>query len=162
MLATEVLPDVLRAIFMLGLFATVMSTIDSFALIAGQTFGKDFLHKIWGGDVTKLTRWGLVVAGGIAVSIAIWKRSVVDIWYDLGSISTGSLLIPLASSFSRKYRMRPNFAFIAIVAGGMAVISWMALGYLTGQERFLGIDTIYPGLFCSVIVYVLDRVGREL
>ena len=161
MLASQVLPDVLRAIFMLGLFATVMSTIDSFTLIAGQTFGKDFLHKIWGGDVTKLTRWGLVVAGGIAILIAIYKRSVVDIWYDLGSISTGSLLIPLVTSFSQKYRMRSNYAFMAIVAGGMAVIGWMALGYISGQERFLGFDTIYPGLACSVIVFVIDRVGRE-
>jgi SSS family solute:Na+ symporter len=161
MLASQVLPDVLRAIFMLGLFATVMSTIDSFTLIAGQTLGKDFLHKIWGGDVTKLTRWGLVVAGGIAILIAIYKRSVVDIWYDLGSISTGSLLIPLATSFSQRWRMRPNFAFTAVAAGGMAVILWMALGYVTGQERFLGIDTIYPGLTCAVIVFVIDRVGRR-
>ncbi len=161
MLASQVLPDVLRAIFMLGLFATVMSTIDSFTLIAGQTLGRDFLHKIWGGDATKLTRWGLVVAGGIAILIAIYKRSVVDIWYDLGSISTASLLIPLVTSFSQRWRMRPNFAFMAVVAGGMAVIVWMALGYLTGQERFLGIDTIYPGLVCSVIVFVIDRMGRK-
>ncbi len=161
MLATQVLPDVLRAIFMLGLFATVMSTIDSFTLIAGQTFGKDFLYKIWGGDVTTLTRWGLVVAGGIAILIAIYKRSVVGIWYDLGSISTGSLLIPLATSFSERWIMRPNFAFMAIVAGGMAVVIWMALGYVTGQERFLGVDTIYPGLACAGIIFLLDRILRR-
>ncbi len=160
-LAVKVLPGVFRSIFLLGLFATVMSTVDSFTFISGQTFGKDFIHKIWGGDVTKLTRIGLVVAGGVAILIAVFKRSVVDIWYDLGSISTASLLIPLALSFSARWRMRANFAFVAVVAGGLAVVLWMILGYMTGQDRFLGIDAIYSGLACSGMVYVADRIFRK-
>jgi SSS family solute:Na+ symporter len=160
-LAGRVLPDFLRAIFMLGLFATIMSTIDSFGLVAGQTLGKDFIHRIWGGDVTNLTRWGLLVAGGLAVFIALFKRSVVGIWYDLGSISTGSLLIPLTSSFYQKYRMRADFAFASAVMGGGAVILWMVLGHISGQERFLGIDTIYPGLACAGVIFLLDRVFRK-
>jgi len=157
-LAVKVLPGVFRSIFLLGLFATVMSTVDSFTFVAGQTFGKDFVHKIWGGDVKMLTRLGLVVAGGTAVAVAIFKGSVVGIWYDLGSISTASLLIPLATSFNSRWKMSPNFAFSAVIAGGLAVVFWMILGYSTGQERFLGIDTIYPGLVCAGIVYVADRV----
>ncbi len=161
MLAVKVLPGVFRSIFLLGLFATVMSTVDSFTFISGQTFGKDFIHKIWGGDVKKLTRIGLAAAGGVAVLIAVFKQSVVAIWYDLGSISTASLLIPLASSFSARWRMRPNFAFIAVIAGGLAVIIWMISGYATGQERFLGIDSIYPGLAVSGAVYAVDRISRK-
>jgi SSS family solute:Na+ symporter len=161
LLAARVLPDFLRAIFMLGLFATIMSTIDSFGLVAGQTLGKDFIHRIWGGEVTKQTRWGLLVAGGLAVLIALFKRSIVGIWYDLGSISTGSLLVPLVSSFSEGWRMRANYAFAGVIAGGAAVILWMILGYLSGQKRFLGIDTIYPGLVCSGAVFMIDRVMRK-
>ena len=160
-LAFKALPGFLRSIFLLGLFATVMSTVDSITFVAGQTFGKDFVHKIWGGDIKKLTRIGLAVAGAAAVLIAIFKQSVVAIWYDLGSISTASLLIPLASSFSNRWRMRPNFAFAAIIAGGSAVVAWMILGYISGQDRFLGIDTIYPGLVCSAAVYLIDRLTKR-
>ncbi|MEE9554688.1 MAG: sodium:solute symporter family protein [candidate division Zixibacteria bacterium] len=161
LLAVKVLPGVFRSMFLLGLFATVMSTVDSFTFISGQTFGKDFIHKIWGGDVTKLTRIGLVVAGGVAVLIAIFKRSVVDIWYDLGSISTGSLLIPLASSFSARWKMRPGFAFLTILAGGGTIVLWMIAGYFAGQDRLWGIDPIYLGLVISVIIFLLDRVTRK-
>ncbi len=162
MLAVKVLPGAIRSIFFLGLFATVMSTVDSFTFVAGQTFGKDLMHKVWGGNVTRLTRIGLVVAGGAAVLIAIFKQSVVAIWYDFGSISTGSLLIPLISSFSLRWRMRPNAAFFAIIVGGSSVILWMILGFIAGQERFLGIDTIYPGLVCSAAIYLMDRLSKEL
>jgi SSS family solute:Na+ symporter len=155
-LAVEVLPGIFRSIFLLGLFATVMSTVDSFGFVAGQTFGKDFVHKIWGGDVTKLTRIGLVVAGTAAVLIAIFKRSVVAIWYDLGSISTASLLIPLASSFSNQRRMSREAAFFSIILSGLVVITWMGLGSLYDQERFLNIDPIYPGLLCSVMFFLFD------
>lgn len=160
-LAAKILPGFLRSIFYLGLFATVMSTVDSFTFVAGQTFGKDFVHKIWGGSITALTRVGLVFAGGMAVLIAVFYRSVVAIWYDLGSISTGSLLIPLATSFSERWRMRRHFAFAAVVAGGLAVVIWMILGRLTGEHRYLGIDTIYPGLLCAGVVYLVDRFTRK-
>jgi hypothetical protein len=133
----------------------------SFGFVVGQTFGKDFVHKIWGGDVTKLTRIGLVVAGTAAVLIAIFKRSVVAIRYDLGSISTGALLIPLVTSFTVRWRMRPNAAFAAVIAGGKAVILRMILGYIAGQERFLGIDTIYAGLVFSGAVYVAESFFRN-
>ena len=160
-LGARILPGVLRSIFILGLFATVMSTVDSFTFIAGQTFGKDFIHKLWGGDIKKLTRLGLVIAGAVAVIIAIFIRSVVAIWYDLGSISTGSLLIPLASSFSQRWRMRSKYAFVSVLAGAATVTIWLILGHISGNRRFLGIDTIYPGLSVSVIIFLLDRMKRK-
>jgi SSS family solute:Na+ symporter len=160
-LAAQILPGFLRALFLLGLFATVMSTVDSYTLIAGQTLGKDFFHKIWGGDETKLTRIGLILAGATAVLIAIFKRSIVEIWYEFGSVSTASLMLPLATSFSQKWRMRPNYAFANVILAGLVVVIWIVLGYYTGSYRFLGIDPIYPGLVSSVIILVFDRIMRR-
>jgi len=157
MLAFKVLPEFFRAIFLLGLFATVMSTIDSFTLVAGQTIGKDFIHRIWGRDATRMTQVGIILAGLFAIVIALFKRSIVAIWYDLGSISTASLLIPLASSFSERWRMRPKAAFAAIIAGGSAVVIWMIFGYSTGVIPYCGIDPIYMGLVVSLFIYVFDK-----
>ena len=157
MLAFKVLPGFFRAIFLLGLFATVMSTIDSFTLVAGQTIGKDFIHRIWGRDATRMTQIGIVLAGLLAIVIALFKRSIVAIWYDLGSISTASLLIPLASSFSARWRMSREAAFFSIILSGLVVVIWMGLGSLYDQERFLSIDPIYPGLLCSIMFFIFDR-----
>lgn len=160
-LAIKVLPTALRGLFLLGLFATVMSTIDSFTLVAGQTIGKDFIHRIWGKDILKMTKLGIILAGLFAVLIALFKRSIIDIWYGLGSISTASLLIPLVSSFSERWKMRPRYALVSIIAGGLAVALWMVLGHVFASDTFLGIDAIYPGLAVSVLIYFLDRSLRE-
>jgi len=157
MLAVKVLPGFLRSLFILGLFATVMSTVDSFTLIAGQTIGKDFIHRIWGKDATKMTQLGIVMAGLFAVLVALFKRSIVDIWYDLGSISTAALLIPLVSSFSERWRMRPHYALLSIIVGGSTVIAWMIFGYLVGEQPFYGIDAIYSGLAVSIVIYGIDK-----
>ncbi|MCP4631859.1 MAG: sodium:solute symporter family protein [candidate division Zixibacteria bacterium] len=158
MLSAKVLPDAFRAIFLLGLFATIMSTVDSFTLISGQTLGRDFIHKLWGGDETRLTQIGMVVAGAVAVSIAIFKRSIVDIWYDFGSVSTAALLLPLASSFSVRWRMRSNCAFANIIICGLVVIIWIVLGYCY-EKPFLGIDPIYPGLSVSILIFTLNMTA---
>ncbi len=159
-LAIKVLPTALRGLFLLGLFATVMSTIDSFTLVAGQTIGKDFIHRIWGKDALKMTKLGIILAGLFAVTIALFKRSIIDIWYDLGSISTASLLIPLVSSFSERWKMRPRYALVSIIAGGASVVWWMVLGYISPNDTFLGVDAIYPGLVVSILIYFLDRSLR--
>jgi SSS family solute:Na+ symporter len=157
-LAFKVLPGFFRSVFILGLFATVMSTVDSFTLVAGQTIGKDFIHRLWGKDATRMTQVGIVLAGLFAIALALFKRSIVAIWYDLGSISTASLLIPLASSFSEKWKMRSKAALISIISGGLIVVIWMLLGYLSGNSRYLGIDPIYPGLLISILIYIFDKM----
>ncbi|UCE67722.1 MAG: sodium:solute symporter family protein [Candidatus Zixiibacteriota bacterium] len=157
MLAFKVLPGFFRAVFLLGLFATVMSTIDSFTLVAGQTIGKDFIHRIWGRDAARMTQIGIILAGLLAIVIALFKRSIVAIWYDLGSISTASLLIPLASSFGARWRMSREAAFFSIIFSGLVVVAWMGLGSIYDRERFLDIDPIYPGLFCSIMFFLFDK-----
>jgi SSS family solute:Na+ symporter len=158
-LAFMVLPDFLRGLFLLGLVATVMSTIDSFTLLAGQTIGKDFIHRIWGKDATRMTQLGIILAGLLSIAVALFKRSVVAIWYDLGSIATASLLIPLASSFSDRWKMRPKAALVSIIVGGFTVVFWMILSYTTHVIPYLGIDPIYPGLLVSIIIYVLSAAS---
>jgi len=160
-LAAQVLPDLFKGIFLLGLFATVMSTVDTFTFISGQTLGKDFVHKLIGGNITTLTRIGLIISGSIAILIAIFKRSIVEIWYDFGSISTAALLIPLSASFGDKWRMRKNYAFVSIVASGSMVVIWMIGGYIANSKPLFGVDTIYPGLGCSLIIFLADRLLRK-
>src|SRR5690625_6249225 len=42
-LADQILPVGLKGIFILALFATIMSTLDSYLFISGQTLGRDYL-----------------------------------------------------------------------------------------------------------------------
>jgi SSS family solute:Na+ symporter len=160
-LAVHILPRALQAVFLLGLFATVMSTVDSYTFIAGATIGKDIIWRLRGGDITKYSRWGLVVSGILAIVIALFFRSVIDIWYVFGTLGTCALLIPLASSFSAKWRMSSRMAALSMILAPLIALIWIVPNLFFDIKQFWGIDPIYPGLLTSVIVYVVDRYIKK-
>ncbi len=165
-LGAMVLPGLFKAIFLVGLFATIMSTVDSYAFVSGTTIGKDILLRLSrrnpeGRTINLYTRLGLIFSAAMAVLIALLLRSVIEIWYIFGTLSTGALLLPVSSSFTSNWRMSSRGAAIAIVASALAVIGWFALGRF--RDGYPGtIDPIYPGLGVSILIYIFDRIiGRK-
>jgi SSS family solute:Na+ symporter len=160
-LAVEILPPFLGAVFILGLLATVMSTIDSYAFLSAITLGRDIVWRIRGGaedDSRRFSAWALVVTGAIAVVFAITLRSVVDIWHHFGSVGTPALLIPLACTFFSRDLLRPREALFMMVACGALSLFWLLspvlLPSLAG-EYLLGVEPIFPGLILSFTLLLL-------
>lgn len=150
---------------MLGLFATAMSTLDTEALIAGTTLGRDIILRAKSGilahdhSVTRMARIGVVAASLISVFIALYFKSVVDIWYVFGTIQTCALVIPLASSFSARWKMTAGFAFNNMIISGGAAFVWMIPSLAYGKNYWLGIDPIYVGLAVSLAIWGIDRLA---
>ena len=159
-LGARYLPPVLQSLFLLGLFATVMSTVDSYALIAGQTIGKDIIGRLkksgslTSNQMTRYSRIGLVIACALGIVIALYFRSVIDIWYNFGTLTTVALLIPLANSFSSRPRMSSGLAIISMLVSTLVVLIWIIPNLAYGIEYFWGIEPIYPGLLVSSILYL--------
>ncbi|NUO81144.1 sodium:solute symporter family protein [candidate division KSB1 bacterium] len=164
-LALQLLPAAARGLFYVAMFATIMSTVDGFSFTAAITLGKDVLAKLLkrdlDADLTRLTRSGLVITFVLAIAIALWARSVVEIWYQLGTIATPALLLPLASSFSEKWRMRPRMALMSMLVSAGLTGTWL-LNQSEGRYWW-GIEPIYPGLVCAVLFFVWGRrkSGKE-
>ncbi|MCA9732796.1 MAG: sodium:solute symporter family protein [Deferribacteres bacterium] len=158
-LAVFLLPNILQGVFFVALLATIMSTLDSFGFVSALTIGRDFLWRLRGGDDTSLnfyTRIGLLVTFSISVVIAIASSSIISIWYQLGSIATPALLLPLLTSFNARWKMSQGAAFVNIVfAGGISAL-WIILS-LIQEEIPLGIDAVFPGLVISLIIYLSDN-----
>ena len=158
-LATKLLPPLARGLFFLSLFATIMSTIDGYAFLSAIALGKDVLWKIFGrGEdkrVTSFTRVGLIITFIVAVGIALLSPSVVNIWYQLGSLATPVLLVPLASSFSEKWKMPAMGVWLSMLVSA----AWSALWMLTGidGEYWLGFQPIYVGLAASAGCFILAQ-----
>lgn len=155
-LAVTLLPTILQGLFFVALLATIMSTLDSFGFVSAVTIGRDFLWRLRGGKDDRLnhyTRLGLLITFAISIVIALLSSSIITIWYQLGSVATPALLLPLLTSFSAKWKMSPTAAFINIVAAGGISALWLSLSWLTGQLP-LRIEAIFPGLVLSVIIYI--------
>lgn len=155
-LALQVLPVGLLGLFVLSLFATVMSTVDSYVFLSATTFGHDIVGRIRKNysDVTKQTRLGLFLTIIIAVGFALLFRSAVDIWHLFGSIATPALLVPVVTTFIGKRRMPAHIAFLSILICGTLSGIW----YLSGQfnpdgSYWLGVEPILPGIVLSLLLY---------
>ncbi|MDZ7291379.1 MAG: sodium:solute symporter family protein [candidate division KSB1 bacterium] len=163
-LAMKLLPPLARGLFFLSLLATIMSTIDGYAFLSAITLGKDLLWKLYGrgGEnlATRLSRLGLIVTFGVAVGIALWSPSVVDIWYQLGSLATPALLVPLAASFSEKWKMPARWAILSMLTSAALSGLWL----LTGKDGmyWLGLQPIYPGLVASAGCFCFSVMTTKL
>jgi len=157
-LALKILPAGLLGLFALSLLATVMSTVDSYAFLCASTFSRDIVlrsFRISDGKITTYTRIGLVIAIVMAVVLALFFQSVVDIWHVFGSIGTPALLLPVISSFVGKRRLNPNRAFASILLSGGVALVWYLSQYGTASGSYwLGIEPIFPGLAVSIIIFL--------
>jgi SSS family solute:Na+ symporter len=158
-LAVKLLPPLARGLFFLSLFATIMSTIDGYAFLSAITLGKDLLWKIYGRSeekrATRYARLSLIVVFAVAIGIALWSQSVVDIWYQLGSLSTPALLVPLAASFSEKWKMPARWVVSSMFLSAALSGIWM-LAEKNGAY-WLGLQPIYVGLLVAVSCFALSK-----
>jgi solute:Na+ symporter, SSS family len=160
-LANEILPVGIKGIFFITLIATIMSTMDSYLFISGQTLGRDFL-KGWlpGSDPVFLTRSGILIAAVLGILLVIVYPSVIDLWYVIGSVMIPGLLIPVLGVYLPAFRVRKLSAVLILtVASGVSLI-WLVAGTIwDGTDvTFLGTEPFYPGLFVSIIIFLWDRV----
>lgn len=156
-LAEFLLPPFARGLFLVALLATIMSTLDSFSFVSAMTLGRDLLWKWRRGDeasLQRLVKISLLLTIAISIAIAALIGSVVEIWYKLGSVVTPALLLPLASSFSTRWRMPAKLATANLLGAGGLSLLWLMLGWVQGHSP-LGIEPIFPGLVLSILLWAI-------
>lgn len=150
-LAQLVLPGFWQGMFTVGLLATIMSTVDSYAFIGSITLGRDLIGRWRGlGEEESLPwiRWSLLATAVVAVVLALWAGSVIELWKTLGSIGTPMLLLPLALAHTRKKVSGKRVLWSMLLSGGVT-ITWLVLG---GDGPWLGVEAVFPGLAVSVVI----------
>ena len=166
LLADKILPIGLKGMFLIGLATTIQSTVDSYSFIAATTLGRDVLWRVERirqriGQVG-LSRWGLVASGVVAIAIAMATESVVDIWHRLGSIATPGLLLPLAISYSQRYRYRPRWAMANLIINPVLVGGWfIGRAVFDNVTLFNLTEPIYVGIGLSLLFLAVDHLTRK-
>jgi SSS family solute:Na+ symporter len=168
-LAARTLAPLWQGLFMVGLLATIISTIDDYAFLSAVTLGRDIILRLrapfestsgsanGAGPLASeaaesaaipLIRWSLLASSLLAIGLALWARSVISLWHHLGSIGTPVLLAPLALSHT-SLRISGRAALSAMLLSGATALGWLALGR---GEPYLGVEAIFPGLAISLAV----------
>lgn len=161
-LANQILPMGLKGLFFVALLATIMSTLDSYMFLSGQTLGRDLLAKIFTKQPrNRLTRISIFAAAAIGMLLIIIYPSVIDLWYVIGSVMIPGLLIPVLGVYLKIFRLKQNWVRPTMWVSIAVSLIWLILGTLTSNTAysytFLGIEPFYPGLFVSIGCWLMGR-----
>ena len=151
--ATNVLPIVFKGIFFTGLIATVMSTLDSLSFSSAMAISYDIYRRLKPSatedEVIKVHKIALVLSVLLAMIVAMYFESLMNIMYTRGTIAISALLVPLLACYWGKQKRDSGAAFWSMLAGLLGAI----LGYLIKQSVMVDIEPIFLGLALSSLVF---------
>jgi solute:Na+ symporter, SSS family len=166
MLADQILPIGLKGLFFVSLLATIMSTLDSYLFISGQTLGRDYLLKYFP-DVNPnlLTRIGILVSALLGILLIIIYPSVIDLWYVIGSVFIPGLLIPVLGIYLKPFKLKAVYVIISIIGASVISLIWLVLGTTHPDQAvgyaYFGVEPFYPGLFAAILIWIIGKDSEE-
>jgi SSS family solute:Na+ symporter len=159
-LAFQVLPPGFLGIFIVGLLATIVSTVDSYMFLSAISLGRDVVCRLKASTdrmVNRATRWSLIASAALAILLALSSRSIIGLWRDLGSVGVPVLLLPMLFSFGEWLKDIPGrWVVWWMVIPGLVSAGWIAIRITTDSYPW-GLEPIFPGLAVSVGMVLILR-----
>jgi len=158
MLALDILPYGFFGLFIIGILATLMSTIDSLSLVSAITVGRDILWRIKkpskDSDPILFIRRGLIIISVISLALAFLLPSVVQLFYALGSVLIPGLILPFLWTIKKNKSLIDEYVGIKWITIPIIVsMIWFSISKITGSLLF-GIEPFYPGMITSLIYFI--------
>jgi SSS family solute:Na+ symporter len=167
LLGANILPIGVFGLFITGLLATIMSTIDSLSLISAITFGRDILWRIqrprMDSNPIPLVRKGLVIISFLSLFLSFAVPSVVGLFYAIGSVLIPGLILPFVFTlWNEKISLSERLANQWIITPVVVSLGWFGISQLSG-ESFMGIEPFYPGMVVSILfgLYIINSIATK-
>ncbi|NOX37465.1 MAG: sodium:solute symporter family protein [Calditrichaeota bacterium] len=168
-LSHQLLPPFVSGLFLTGLLATIMSTIDSLSLLAAITLGHDVWERLSPrtspNRITPI-KVGLLIATLASILLAIFFPSVIQLWYIIGTLFIPPMLLPLLAVYFPSIRPRPRWILANLILAFTTSFIFLLLSLLQSpsiyQIQYFGnIQPMYPGLLVSLLIFVTGNVIRK-
>lgn len=157
--AEKILPAGLKGIFFAALFATIISTQISFLFLSGTTIGRDFIFRIKNdrddSNLKSYTVFGLIISGVIAIGLAYFIPSVIEIWYTIGSIFIPAIIFPIVSAYYPKLIISSKIILIEMIFAVSGSALWY---YFRGTQTGI-LNEIEPMIIGLSIAIIIHAVG---
>ena len=159
LLAEKVLGPGLKGIFYAALFATIMSTLNSFLFLSGTTIGRDFIFKLNANkDEKKLkpfTIYGLIISGILSIALAYYIPSVIKIWYTIGSFCIPGIILPVISSYYPKFGINKKYIISEMLLASTGSIIWFFIRENFTLGKILNeIEPMLIGLTVAILIHL--------
>ncbi|MCF7842906.1 MAG: hypothetical protein K9N11_08655, partial [Lentisphaeria bacterium] len=161
-LSAHILPVGIQGLFLLGIFATVMSTLDSTTLVTAQTLGYDILARLkrFGShNPVHLTQIGMGLSLGLAFVMAVFMPSVVNLWYTLGTLILPGLLLPVITSLVPAFSVEKRYILSGMVLGPLVAGVWFSFAKVDSWQYLWQLEPFYPGIFISLLLWGIGMLN---
>lgn len=166
LLAIDILPVGFLGLFLTGIFAIIMSTIDSLSFISAITFGRDIVWRLKqkpydNEKIIPYIKTGLIFISIISLTLAYLIPSVVSLLFTLGSIIIPSLILPfIISLIVKDFNIPEKFSIQWILIPLFISFFWLLLSKTQGLI-FTKIEPFYPGMIGSFLYYFIIIRGYQ-
>ncbi|MCF6465966.1 sodium:solute symporter family protein [Clostridium sp. Cult2] len=154
-LILQTLPIGLKGIVFAALVSAIMSTADSYMLVAATNFVQDIYKpyinpKATDKQILKVSRISVVVIGIVGLVLALAVPSVMGVWSIASTAYVAGSFIPMmyALFFKGKKSNKAAIASIVFAGGGSLVLEVMDMS-------ILGQSPIFIGIIASLIIFAL-------
>jgi len=164
--AEQVLPEGIKGIFYAALFATIISTQVSFLFLSGTTIGRDFVYRLSKDDtesnLKNYTIIGLIISGIIAILLAYFIPSVIEIWYTIGSLFIPGIILPVVSAYYPKLKIDRIFILAEMIVAFLSSTIWYYLKSEFASTPFLNeIEPMLVGLIFEILIHLTGLFVRK-
>ncbi len=163
-LAEKLLSPGFKGIFYAGMFATIISTLNSFLFLSATTIGRDFFYRInpqLSDDKIKFfTSIGIIVSGIISIIISYLIPSVVQIWYTIGSLFIPAIIPAVVSAYYSKFRIENKIMLIEMLISLLAGIIWFYIRDSFSKSFLFVLEPMLVGLMAAFAIHLIGLLRK--
>jgi SSS family solute:Na+ symporter len=159
--AEKILGDGLKGIFYVAMFATILSTSNSFIFLSLSIINKDILEKI---EITKNLSLrsksiiSLSIISFFTLIITTLIPSVIDMWYTIGTIFLPGVIAIIISCYYPKFSLNTNDASKTIYLSIIVAIIWYLIKiYFIKSD----IEPMLIGLLVPFAFYIKNKLLKN-
>ena len=156
--ALEIAPPGFRGFIVGGIICTILSTIDSYLLIAGTSISFDlFPKKITHSRIRHYI--SITFVGLLSILLAaFFEGNIKQVWKVLGGYSAACLLFPILLGYILPRKIGDKQFVLACLAGVFFMTIW---SFIDRSGFWKDIDEFYVGLFATGIAYQIGYCWKE-
>jgi SSS family solute:Na+ symporter len=162
LLAEQILSPGFKGLFYSALFATILSTTNSFVFLSGTTLGNDLFNSSDKTNYKSLSRIGMILTSFFSFLIAYFIPSVIEIWYTIGSIFIPGLILLVFGAYFKKLKISYKISIIELMVGSLTSLLWFVLQKNKILNNWtLEIEPMLVGLSAALIIHIYGIIKQK-
>lgn len=148
---SNLLPSWILGLALIFIFASIMSSADTFAFVTAMNISKDFISgfvRISKQKLVKITRLSIFGVILLSIILAIFIQNIIDVIFSVVSIGLAIAPAMVASFF---WNLKEKAVFYSILLGFLSAIFLILIGYISPETSIV----TFP---VSLIVLIFGQV----